>query len=301
MQLRHLRTFLAVASTSSFTRAAGVVHLTQSSVTEQIQALEAELGTPLFDRSRRRLALTEAGERLVGYAERMLQLDREARTAVEAAAGAHGVLAIGALETLGSRWLPSRLAHLQQAHPKLQLQLEVAGSGELLARLRRGALDACLLFDAPASVDFSRHVVGAVELAIVAPASHSFARQPTVHAADLAGERFLVTRPGCVYRRLFDRATAAWGSEGPLIAGEFDSLAAIHAMVAQGFGCALLPALAVDEADERIVARPWHGDASSVAIHLVVPPSAPSAALRALSTSLDAAASSHQPVAAVHV
>lgn len=187
-------------------------------------------------------------------------------------------------------------------HPKLQLQLEVAGSGELLARLRRGALDACLLFDAPASVDFSRHVVGAVELAIVAPASHSFARQPAVHAADLAGERFLVTRPGCVYRRLFDRATAvSGGSEGPLIAGEFDSLAAIHAMVAQGFGCALLPALAVDQADERIVARPWHGDASSVAIHLVVPPSAPSAALRALSSSLDAAASSHQPVAAVHV
>lgn len=103
MDLKRLKTFVRVARTLNLSEAARQIHRTQSSVTEQIQALEAELGTPLFDRSRRRLALTEAGERLVGYAERMLQLDREARTAVEAAAGAHGVLAIGALETLGSR------------------------------------------------------------------------------------------------------------------------------------------------------------------------------------------------------
>lgn len=82
MQLKHLRTFLAVASTLSFTRAGQKVHLAQSSVTEQIQALEADLGVALFERSQRKLALTDAGAALVEYAGAMLALAADARAAV---------------------------------------------------------------------------------------------------------------------------------------------------------------------------------------------------------------------------
>ena len=79
MQLRHLRTFAAVASTLNITRAAEQVHLAQSSVTEQIQTLEADLGTALFDRARRGLQLTEAGRRLLEFAEPLLTLADDAR------------------------------------------------------------------------------------------------------------------------------------------------------------------------------------------------------------------------------
>src|SRR5882757_7280417 len=92
MQLRHLKTFAAVASTLNITRAGEKVHLAQSSVTEQIQSLEADLGAPLFDRSRHRLRLTEAGRRLLEYAGDLLSLADEARSAVADAAGLVAVL-----------------------------------------------------------------------------------------------------------------------------------------------------------------------------------------------------------------
>jgi DNA-binding transcriptional LysR family regulator len=78
MELRHLKAFRAVASTLNITRAPEQVHLSQSSATEQIQALEADLGTALFDRSRRRLQLTEAGQRLLEYAGDLLAVADQA-------------------------------------------------------------------------------------------------------------------------------------------------------------------------------------------------------------------------------
>src|SRR6266436_183338 len=132
MQLRHLKTFVAVASTLNITRAGEEVHLAQSSVTEQIQSLEADLGTPLFDRSRRRLRLTEAGRRLLEYAGDILSLSDEAHSAVADAAGlVAGSLAVGGLETLCANRLPPLLAKFRQQHPAIALQMKAAGSGEL--------------------------------------------------------------------------------------------------------------------------------------------------------------------------
>lgn len=103
MNPRLLKTFLAVARTGNVTRAALEVNLAQSSVSDQIQALEAELGASLFTRSRQGLALTPAGEALKPYAENLLALADDARAAVDATrAGTAGSLSIGALETIAS-------------------------------------------------------------------------------------------------------------------------------------------------------------------------------------------------------
>ncbi|MFS2021722.1 LysR family transcriptional regulator, partial [Massilia sp. CT11-108] len=77
-----MKTFVRVARTLNFSEAARQIHRTQSSVTEQIQALEADLGVPLFDRSNRRLALTDGGACLLDYADRLIRLADEARAAV---------------------------------------------------------------------------------------------------------------------------------------------------------------------------------------------------------------------------
>lgn len=111
MHPRLLKTFLAVARSRNITRAADAVHLAQSSVSDQIQALEAELGAALFTRSKSGLELTPAGLALKPIAEELLRLDGEARAAVLAAAGrTSGALTIGALETIASArlapWLP---------------------------------------------------------------------------------------------------------------------------------------------------------------------------------------------------
>jgi DNA-binding transcriptional LysR family regulator len=301
MQLRHLRSFVAVASTLSFTRAAERVHLAQSSVTEQIQALEADLGAPLFDRSGRKLRLTDAGHSLLHYAERLLALDREARAAVAHAATSGGSLALGALETLSARWLSAPLEALMNVRSGLSLRVEVAGTGDLLDRVRRGDLDACLVFEPQPEAALSTTCVDTAELVVIAPRQHRWARQQTVDQDDLLAESFVVTPKGCVYRRIFERALAELG-EAPRIVGEFDSLATICVMVAQGAGCALMPRLAVPSGNPRIIVRPWAGEKRSAAIHLVFrrqaiqPP-----ALQALTELLTARQASHEPMTAVDV
>src|SRR5260221_2188058 len=116
MRSNLLKTFLAVAHSRNITRAAAEVHLAQSSVSDQVQLFEAELGTNLFTRSKMGLELTQAGEVLKPYAEEILALMDEARAAVEARAGqAAGPLPLGAFETIASGKSPRRLGAFRGA------------------------------------------------------------------------------------------------------------------------------------------------------------------------------------------
>src|SRR5436305_2708758 len=112
MELRQLETFRMVAGQLSFTRAATALGYAQSSVTAQIQALESELGVALFDRLGRHVALTESGQRLLEYAERLLSLAEEARTALADGAEPTGTLTVGAPETALTYRLPRVLQRL---------------------------------------------------------------------------------------------------------------------------------------------------------------------------------------------
>ena len=300
MQLKHLRTFLAVASTLNFTKAAARVHLAQSSVTEQIQALESDLGVALFDRSQRRLNLTEAGARLVEYAESLLALAADARAAVNgAAASIQGALAVGALETLAARWLPPLLGEFQARHPGVRLDLRVAGTGDLRNAVKDGTLDLCFAFtEPPAGLGLRSECVGTDGLVLLAPAGHPLAAYASLGPRQVAGQRFLVTPPGCAYRSMFDSAFAAAGASRPDIAGEYGSLGAIAGLVQAGLGCALMPRLATEGIGHGALAVvPWNGDAGQVGIHMLWRPRQMPAVLRHF---LDAVrAGSHQPVPAV--
>jgi DNA-binding transcriptional LysR family regulator len=301
MQLKHLRTFLAVASTLNFTKAAAKVHLAQSSVTEQIQALESDLGVALFDRSQRRLALTQAGATLVGYAESLLALAADARSAVSGAAVVvRGTLAVGTLETLAARWLPPLLGEFQSRHPGVHVDLRVAGSGELRNAVRDGTLDLCFAFtEPPAGLGLGSECIAMDGLVLLVPAGHPLADRASVGPQQASGERFLVTPPGCAYRSMFDAAFAA-GAARPAIAGEYGSLGAIAGLVRAGLGCALVPRLAAQGFDGELAAVPWDGAASRVAIHMIWRPRELPAALRLFMHAVrHRAAGSHQPVTAV--
>jgi DNA-binding transcriptional LysR family regulator len=271
MQLRHLKTFMAVASTLNVTRAAEQVHLAQSSVSEQIQALEADLGTALFDRSRRRLQLSEAGQRLLEYAGDLLALVDEARAAVaDAASLSTGMLTIGALETLCANWLPPLLATYQAGHPTVRLQVRVAGSGALRNDVRSGVMDVCFAFSAgPFEPDLQHETVAEEGLVVIAPPGHRLAGREMIQAEDLADEPFLVTEMGCVYRQMFESAFPAGQPGRPRLAGEFSSIAAIRRLVESGVGCALVPRLVAAEAGGHLAASPWSGDVRSVPVSMI--------------------------------
>lgn len=270
MQLKHLRTFATVASTLNVTRAGERLHLAQSSVTEQIQALEADLGVVLFDRSKRRLHLTEAGRRLLDHAADLLSLADEARSAVADVAGQPtGSLTVGGLETLCSSYLPPLLMTFCTAHPAVAVRMTAAGSGELRSGIRSGDIDVAFVFGEGSPVDgVERETVAWDRLTIIAPAGHRLAGRDAVAPDDLKDEPFLVTATGCVYRRMFDTAFPADGAGRPRIVGEFDSISAIRALVAAGLGCALVPALAVTPA-AGLAVLPWVGDADSVPVSML--------------------------------
>jgi DNA-binding transcriptional LysR family regulator len=261
MHPRLLKTFLAVASARNMTRAADEVHLSQSSVSDQIQSLEAELGVDLFTRSKLGLDLTPAGETLRVYAEDILAQLHDARAAVKAAAGqAAAALSIGALETIAATKLPSLLATFRGDHPGIDLRLTVAGSGELMRKLEAGDLDVAFCFDKGDDERFIMRTVSVEPLVLVAPPGSQPALD-TAGLAALASRRFVATEVGCVYRRVFDLAFAEAGVSAPKLAAEAGSIRAIARLVAAGAGLALVPRLAVTDALDRgeIVEMSWPG------------------------------------------
>jgi len=272
MHPRSLKTFLAVARHRNITRAAREVHLAQSSVSDQIQSLESELGVTLFTRSRQGLDLTASGEALKPYAEEMLQLAEEARIAVEATTGTTAAtVTIGALETIATVKLPQWLAAFRGDHPEIGLRLKIAGSNVLLRQLEEGEIDVAFCFDKGGLDErLARRTISAEPLVLVASAENATASRQGDLAA-LAAMRFVVTETGCVYRHLFDTAFAETGMATPKLAAEVGSIGAIAGLVAKGVGMGLVPRLAVAGALDRgeVVEVPWPGSARTASLVMV--------------------------------
>jgi DNA-binding transcriptional LysR family regulator len=271
MHPRLLRTFLAVARTGNVTRAAREVNLAQSSVSDQIQVLETELGAGLFTRSRQGLALTPAGVALKPYAEDLLALADDARVAVDATkSGMAGTLAIGALETIASARLAGWLAGFRAAHPGIDIKLRIAGSGDLLRRLGEGEIDVAFCFERPAQLEdggapdqrLARRVLAVEPLALIAPPGDNRA---DVDLAALAEKLFVATETGCVYRAMVDKAFGEAGLGKPRLAAEAGSIDAIAGLVAAGAGLGLVPRLAVAAAIDRgeVAELAWPGPVRS--------------------------------------
>jgi DNA-binding transcriptional LysR family regulator len=263
MQLKHLRTFIAVASTLSLTRAGEKLNLAQSSVTEQIQTLELDLGAPLFDRSRRRLALTAAGLRLLDYASSILALSDEARAAVLDQTGkVVGRIAIGAIDSLCLERLPALLRDYCTAFPDVQVALRPGKTVELHGNLKAGLLDVYFTFgDAVDEPGLRSEKLGKEPIVLIGPPNHRLAGRSHIAVEELAQEPFLVTMPGCPMRDALDRAFATKRANRVRVVGEFTSIAAMRSLVEMGAGCALVPRAAVEDAlaNGRVVSLSWDG------------------------------------------
>ena len=172
MELRQLRYFLAVAEHRNFTRAAQAVHVSQPSLSVQIQGLEEELGSPLFDRMGRHVHLTPAGEVLRDHAQRVMRDLDQAGDAIRELAGAErGRLAVGTLSTVNTYLVPRLVTEFRQRFPKIHLQVHAKPSLEIESALLRNELDVglCLL---PVSHDHLRATKLFDEtLCLVGPAS----------------------------------------------------------------------------------------------------------------------------------
>ncbi|MBT2368754.1 LysR family transcriptional regulator [Streptomyces sp. ISL-10] len=256
MELRLLVTFEKVATVLSFTRAAAELTYAQSSVTSQIRALESSLGVDLFERLGSRIRLTEAGERLLPYARRMIDLAEEAQAAVTGADEPAGTITVGTMESLTSYRLPPLLELFHHRYPKVRLSLRPTLGDETRRALRRGVYDIGFLMEPETEHTGLESEVLAVEpLVLLAAPGHPLAARPGLTAADLASAQLVGTEPGCPYRDLFERELKHWA---PAFM-EFGTIEATKRGVAGGLGIALLPRVAVcaELASGALVALDW--------------------------------------------
>ena len=135
-----LRAFVTVADCGGFHRAAEQLHLTQSTVSQQIKRLEQETKRPLFRRTTRSVALTDDGEMLLGDARRLLQLEEAARHRLTAPR-LSGMVRLGVVEEIAGGSLPSALGRFAALHPGVKLEVQIGVSAELIAQLDAGRLD----------------------------------------------------------------------------------------------------------------------------------------------------------------
>lgn len=256
---RHLRTFQSVAGELSFTRAAVALGYVQSSVTAQIQALERDLGVRLFERLGRRVTLTDAGQRLLGYADQILALNTEARASVNGDA-MQSRLVIGAPDSLCAYRLPAVVRALRQDFPQVQVVFRPTRScRDARQAVIQGQVDAAMMLDD--EVDDRRlttTLLAPEPLGVLVAPDHPLAALQQVDLQTLRGWPAVLTEAGCGYRTLFDRRLHAAGVPlGTVI--EFASLEAIKECVKAGMGVTILPLVAArrELRDRELVVLPW--------------------------------------------
>jgi LysR family transcriptional regulator, cell division regulator len=251
MDIQSLNTFGEVARTRSITSAARTLHTVQSNVTSRIKGLEDELGTALFQRLPRGMQLTDAGARLLPYAERLQALLREAREAVQDDRVARGTLVIGSMETTAALRLPTLLARYRAECPEVQIMLRTGPTAELLAQLAAREIDAAFVNGPVEQPGFDAHPAFQEKLVLVVPAALRSvgAVRKRLSASAAAAERLsaLMFRVGCSYRQRLEEVLARLGCAG-FSRIEFGTLDGIVGCVAAGLGVTLLPRAVVQRA-----------------------------------------------------
>ncbi|MCW2993087.1 MAG: transcriptional regulator, LysR family [Conexibacter sp.] len=243
MEIRQLRYLVALAEEQHFTRAAARANVAQPALSRQIRSLELELGVPLVDRTSRRVALTEAGTRLVERARRILGEVEAARAdAQNLRQLLRGRVSFGVSTTPGPVDVAELVAVFHRLHPGIELDVRDALSVDLARRLRADTLDLALL---TAVGEAERRqlellLVDEERLVLCVGAEHPLAARKRISIRDLRDERFAVFNPGATIRTLVERAAAGAGFE-PQVAFEFSDTARMRAIVAQGLAVAILP------------------------------------------------------------
>lgn len=246
MDIRLLRTFVAVAEQRHFGRAAGLCNLSQPAVSHQIGVLEAQVGSRLLNRAARRVSLTVAGEILLEEARRILAtVDRAHERMREVAQGAIGRIRLGATSTPGLYLLPPLLAGYHDAHPQYELTLHISPLHELVAQVVDNRLDMAVLGDRPATPELRCRVLCHDDLVVVTHPDHVTARR-AAKPSQLAAQRWIVREEGSDTRR---RVALWWQRHrvSPAQTMTFAGPDAVKRAVMARLGIAMVSRLTVEE------------------------------------------------------
>ncbi|HEY2535844.1 MAG TPA: LysR family transcriptional regulator, partial [Solirubrobacteraceae bacterium] len=265
LNVNRLRILHEVAYRGSFSAAADALSYTQSAVSQQIGALEAETGMTLLERHPRGVSLTAAGQTLIGHAESVLADLDAAEAAIAAIAGLRGGrLRMASFPTAGATLMPLAIATFRARHPDVELTLAEGEPEEIAPRLRTGELDLALLFEFDSSLANGRATVPGHDeeseplpsgrltrvqllqdpLYLALPRAHRLAERRRLRLEDLREEAWIQTSKDSPCARHVVRCCHAAGFE-PHVSFQSDDYQTVQGLVGAGVGVALIPELAL--------------------------------------------------------
>lgn len=242
MDIRHLQTFKTIVETGSFAGAADKLLYAQSTVTLQVQQLEATLKVELFDRQKKKIQLTEAGRLLSIHADYVLnQLESLQQSMTALVAGESGHIRMAVIEPLAGLRMPAILQRFCNAYPQMRLALDAWSTNVINEKAAGGEIDFGLTTPPPPGAGLTFEPLFIEPLVLLLPEKHPLARQEKLHLHDLSNQRLILTQPGCAYRALIERTLIERGAKVPACSLEIGSLAALKSVVQDGLGLALIP------------------------------------------------------------
>ena len=261
--VQRLRAFALVLDLGSISAAAGVLGYTQSAVSQQLAALEREVGTPLVDRSQRPLRATRAGATLRPHVERVLAALGGAEAAVGDLRGGTSRLRLAAFPSALSSFVPAAIRDLRRAHPQLVVQVLQLETYEAVERLRGGDVDLAVVHRMPGVAvpetgGLQRRRLLVDHLHVVLPEGHRLARRDAVSVTDLDAEPLILPRrdtPAGRFRSLVEHLCAQAGF-APRVTYELDDLPAAQAFVAAGIAIVPMHGLTLATLPPGATARP---------------------------------------------
>jgi LysR family transcriptional activator of glutamate synthase operon len=292
MDLHQLRVFQAAARCGGFTRASEQLRLSQSTVSQHIKELETELGCPLFLRTGKRVLLTEAGNVLLQYGERIFRDVENASMAVrELSSLPRGTVRLGVGATTLIHRLPKVLGEYKRKFPDIDLVVETGTTEYFLQSVKSHSLDLAIVMSPRPTAGLRITLLGQEELVVVLSRHHHLAKRTTIDPSDLGDLRFIVYPPKSTMQNLIDSYFDSLGVR-PSVAMEMENIEAMKSVARAGLGACVLPLCAVAYRNEsahlrvlRVKGRPLYRQLGLVTLDSGMHP----AAIRQLSTRLERA------------
>jgi DNA-binding transcriptional LysR family regulator len=269
LDLELLRSFVSVVDAGGFTRAGERVHRTQSTVSQQIKRLEEDVGQLLLHRDGKDVRPTEAGERLLSYARRLLALAEEARDVLRQP-HSEGAVRLGIPEDFAAYRLTKLLGAFSRSHPGLRLDVRADQSKSLCRDLERGELDLAL---------FKREAGAKGAIAVWPERVHWVTSKSHPVQAAVASVPLIGFPLGCIYRAGAIHALESAGRPWHM-AYTSSSLAGIQAAVAAGMGLSILSEMAIQSDHRVLTAKDGFAPINKTEVALMAAPDATPATLR---------------------
>jgi DNA-binding transcriptional LysR family regulator len=262
VDLYKLKTFRTVGVFLNFNKAAKVLNCAQSTISVQIKSLEEEIGEFLFKRIKKWVVLTEAGEKMLFYANKLLSMEEEALADISSKKNPTGTIRLMVPESIAANYFPTLLQEFLITYPNINFDISNCSQSGLEIELRSESVDLAFLFSVSAEfLNLNSEKIFREKLVVISSPKNSLVDKKIVDTTDLHSQTLFLPKAGCGYG-LFLRQLLNTDITKPSSIIEFTSSEAIKKCVMNGTGIAVLPAKSIQNEilNKQIVELNWMGD-----------------------------------------